>query len=172
MDIFYKIEVLQTLRTQCVQEGKTVICTLHEPDLAVKCCDRLVLVKGDRILACGDTGDIVQSSAIEELYGFSGRQFDPVMGLVEFPAAKGEDVFFAGAVENTVYLFRELNRRPKGFAAGVLHQNDLLFALGRAMGVSMVTQKPYLPVTSEQAEQAFSQAMDLSLIHISEPTRH
>lgn len=164
LDIFYKMEVLQTLRTQCVQEGKTVICTLHEPDLAVKCCDRLILVKGDRILACGDTGDIVQSSAIEELYGFSGRQFDPVMGLVEFPAAKGEDVFFAGADENTVYLFRELNRRQKGFAAGVLHQNDLLFALGRAMGVSMVTQKPYLPVTPEQSEQAFSQAMDYGLI--------
>ena len=37
LDIFYKMEVLQTLRTQCVREGKTVICTLHEPDLAVKC---------------------------------------------------------------------------------------------------------------------------------------
>ena len=86
------------------------------------------------------------------------------MGLVEFPAAKGEDVFFAGADENTVYLFRELNRRQKGFAAGVLHQNDLLFALGRAMGGSMVTQKPYLPVTPEQSEQAFSQAMDYGLI--------
>ncbi len=61
--------------------------------LRSKCCDRLVLVKGDRILACGDTGDIVQSSAIEELYGFSGRQFDPVMGLVEFPAAKGTTYF-------------------------------------------------------------------------------
>ena len=164
LDIFYKMEVLQTLRTQCVREGKTVICTLHEPDLAVKCCDRLVLVKGDRILACGDTGKIVQSSAMEELYGFSGRQFDPVLGLAEFPAAEGKDVFFAGSDENTVHLFRALNRMQKGFAAGVLHQNDLLFHLGKTMGVPMVTQKAYLPITLQQADLAFFRAADYEVI--------
>ena len=164
LDIFYKMEVLQTLRTQCVREGKTVICTLHEPDLAVKCCDRLVLVKGDRILACGDTGQIVQSRAMEELYGFSGRQFDPVLGLAEFPAAGGKDVFLAGAEEDTIHLFRALNRMQKGFAAGVLHQNDLLFALGRAMGIPVVSQKPYLPVEPAQADRAFSMAMGYDLI--------
>lgn len=164
LDIFYKMEGLQTLRTQCVREGKTVICTLHEPDLAVKCCDRLVLVKGDRILACGDTGQIVQSRAMEELYGFSGRQFDPVLGLAEFPAAGGKDVFLAGAEEDTIHLFRALNRMQKGFAAGVLHQNDLLFALGRAMGIPMVSQKPYLPVEPVQADRAFSMAMGYDLI--------
>lgn len=164
LDIFYKMEVLKTLRTQCVQEGKTVICTLHEPDLAIKCCDQLVLVKGDQIIACGETGQVVQSGAMERLYGFSSGGFDPVLGLAEFPAGSGKDVFFAGADEGTLSLFRQLVRMQKGFAAGVLHQNDLLWRIGQAMQVPMVGQQAYLPVSAEQAQQAFSLAAGYDVV--------
>lgn len=73
-------------------------------------------------------------------------------------------MFLAGAEEDTIHLFRALNRMQKGFAAGVLHQNDLLFALGRAMGIPVVSQKPYLPVEPAQADRAFSMAMGYDLI--------
>lgn len=158
LDIKYKLEVLTTLRTLCARDGKTVICTLHEPDLAVKCCDCLLLVQGSEILAWGMTEDVVESGALDRLYGLREHQFDPLVGSVEFSAPQGKDLFIIGSDKRTVPLFRRLAGNGFGFAAGVLHENDVSCHAARSMGAKVFSEEAYHPITDQTAEAAYQEA--------------
>jgi len=158
LDIKHKLDVLETLKSISVHEGKTVICTLHEPELAIKCCDYLVLVKDDRILACGQTDDVIATGKLDELYGFSGQLFDPRSGLVEFHSAASKDVFIIGTDDGTTSLLRRLNRQKTGFAAGVLHKNDLNYHIAKTMNAPLVAAEAFSEISADQIDQAFQMA--------------
>ena len=167
LDIRFKLEILGTLRQLCVQDGKTVICTLHEPELAVKCCDQLILVQDDRILACGPTEEILASGRLDTLYGLAGNPFGSAAGLYEFPAARSADIFIIGADEGTPALLRQLNRRQVGIAAGVWHRNDISYHIARTMGIRVVAVDAYAPVTERDANLAFDLASQYRQILVS-----
>lgn len=158
LDIRYKLELLESLRRQCVEGGRTILCTLHEPDLAVKCSDDLILMKGDSVLAAGPADEIVAGGYLDQLYGFSGRQFNAAAGLVEFPAASGSDYFLAGSGPETPGLMRALCRSRKGFGAGVLRQDGLAFHVAETMGAPVVS----VPAGAEIPEVLWEDAFQLA----------
>lgn len=168
LDIKYKIDVLTTLKKLCVNDRKTVICTLHEPDLAIKCCDYLVLVKDDKILSFGNTDEVVSSGKIDELYGFEHNQFSSEIGIVEFNAAKSKDIFIIGTDENTTAVFRSLNRQMVGFAAGVLHKNDVNYHIAKTMNIVTIATEAYSAITDADIDKAFEIAKHYDHIFVSD----
>ncbi len=167
LDIKHKLDVLHLLRGLCLREGKTIVCTLHEPDLAVKCCDWLVLVKDDRVLISDSTEKVLESGMLDTLYGFSAHQFNPDLGLVEFPNCSDKDVYIVGSDEHTAMLVRNLNKFSLGFGIGVLHQNDVIYSVACTMNAPAVSVKAYTPVTDEAVEEAFRQAKDYRFLVVS-----
>ncbi|MHB1485592.1 MAG: ABC transporter ATP-binding protein [Saccharofermentanales bacterium] len=168
LDIKYKMEILVTLRMLCINDGKTVICTLHEPELAMKCCDYLILVRDNQILAHGSTEDIIKSKMLNELYGFSANQFNNDIGMVEFCGVKDKDIFVIGTDRNTPALFRELNRKQIGFAAGVLHKNDVSYHIAKTMGTRIIGIDAYKTITDKEIDEAYSVASDYKKILVSD----
>lgn len=164
LDIKYKLDVLSTLKKLSIEEGKTVICTLHEPDLAIKCCDYLVLVKGNKVIASGKTDDIVKSGKLNELYGLDKHQFDAQMGTVEFVNKSGRDFFIVGSDEITTDIFRKIAGRMKGFGVGVLHENDVSFHIAKAMNAEVFSAKAYEAVSDKQIEEAYESAKNYKYI--------
>lgn len=154
LDIKHKLELLQALRTLCLQEGRTIICTLHEPDLAIKSCDDLVLVKEDRVLSAGTVEEVLGSGTLDTLYGFSGGQFNPLLGTVEFQNPPAREVFILGSDENTLAVMRELNKFSVGFGIGVLRQNEIAYHVASTMGAAAVAVPPFAPVTETALESA------------------
>ena len=65
LDIRYKIELLDILRTMAREKGTTIIMSLHEIDLAMKVSDELLCLDGEKITAYGTPEDILSSKAIE-----------------------------------------------------------------------------------------------------------
>lgn len=167
LDIKHKLEVLHLLRKLCLDQGRTIICTLHEPDLAVKCSDWLILVKGEEILLSGPTGMVQKSGKLGELYGFSGGEFNPELGLVEFPASPDKDVYIVGSDERTALLLRNLNKFYLGFGIGVLHKNDVIWHIAATMNAPVVSAAAYTPITDGEVEQAYRQAMEYRYIVVS-----
>lgn len=164
LDIKYKLDVLSTLKKLSIEEGKTVICTLHEPDLAIKCCDYLVLVKGNKIIASGKTDDIVKSGKLNELYGLDEYQFDAEIGTVEFVNKARKDFFIVGSDESTTNVFRKIAGRMKGFGVGVLHENDVSFHIAKAMNAEVFSAKAYDIVSDKQIEEAYESAKNYKYI--------
>ena len=168
LDIKHKLELLHALRTLCLQEGRTIICTLHEPDLAIKSCDDLVLVKEDRILSAGTVEEVLGSGTLDTLYGFSGGQFNPLLGTVEFQNPPDREVFILGSDENTLAVMRELNKFSVGFGIGVLRQNEIAYHVAATMGAAAVAVPPFAPVTETALESAAELAAGCQTVLLSD----
>ncbi|MGI5894028.1 MAG: ABC transporter ATP-binding protein [Candidatus Merdivicinus sp.] len=168
LDIKHKLDLLYLLRRLCLEEHRTILCTLHEPDLAIKCCDQLVLVKEDRVLAAGETEKIIASGLLDQLYGFSQHQFDPSLGTIEFPNLPGKDVFLIGSDSHTPMLLRNLNKFFRGIGMGILQENDIACHIASNMNIPVATVPPFAPVTDEDVDRAFETAVQYPIILLSD----
>ncbi len=126
LDIRYKIELLEILRTMARDQGTTVIMSLHEVDLAMKISDELLCLDGEKITAYGTPEEILSSNAIEKLYNIRSGSYNYLFGSVELPKPGGEPKVFvlAGNGRGTPF-FRALQKKGIPFAAGILFENDV-----------------------------------------------
>jgi iron complex transport system ATP-binding protein len=67
LDIAYQLEILQYLARQSM----TRVLVLHDINLALRFCDRLVLLKEGRCLASGPSAKLLTEAMIQELFGVS-----------------------------------------------------------------------------------------------------
>lgn len=68
LDVHYQVEVLRHVRDE-VSRGLGALVVLHDLNLAVRACDRLVLIAGGRLVAAGPPGEVVDEALIERVYG-------------------------------------------------------------------------------------------------------
>lgn len=68
LDPVYEAVVLQLCR-MLAQGGRTVLLSLHDLELAARCCDRLLLVGGGRLLGQGTPGEVLERTLLERAYG-------------------------------------------------------------------------------------------------------
>ena len=64
LDVRYKVELMRRLRAF---DG-TVIMTIHDLNLAARCCDWIYLMKDGRIRAGGVPGDVLSEELLEEVF--------------------------------------------------------------------------------------------------------
>ena len=67
LDIKNKSRLLAILR-ELVAEGKTIVFTTHEPDVAAMIADSVVMVKGGRVLHSGRVAEVMTSANLTEVY--------------------------------------------------------------------------------------------------------
>jgi iron complex transport system ATP-binding protein len=67
LDPQHQLHVLDLFRSRA-NEGSTVIATLHDPTLAARFADRVVLLFGDGCWRAGPTREILNGDALSELY--------------------------------------------------------------------------------------------------------
>jgi len=90
LDVNHQLEVLDLLGELNREHGLSVLLAMHDLNLAVRCCDRLIVMEAGRIAAAEPVGRILESEVIERVFrvrmsvhpeGASGRP------LCEFHAA-------------------------------------------------------------------------------------
>lgn len=69
LDIRWKAEFLEALKSLAREQGKTVVLTLHEPDLARLVSDRIACIKDGRLDRVGTPEEVFSDGYIAELYG-------------------------------------------------------------------------------------------------------
>ena len=74
LDIGRQIEALDLMRSLC-NRGLTVGVALHDLNLAVQYCDRLILLCGGGIAAEGSPAEVVTEGNIRAVYGAGSRVF-------------------------------------------------------------------------------------------------
>ncbi|PKL47584.1 MAG: ABC transporter ATP-binding protein [Candidatus Riflebacteria bacterium HGW-Riflebacteria-2] len=67
LDIKNKSRLLAILR-ELVAEGKTIIFTTHEPDVAAMIATSVVMVKGGRVLHAGPVNEVMTGANLTEVY--------------------------------------------------------------------------------------------------------
>ena len=69
LDINHQVEILNLVKSLCLEQSLTVIVALHDLNLAAQYCDWMVMLNGGKIYAEGTPNDILTAQNIKEVYG-------------------------------------------------------------------------------------------------------
>ncbi|MBS0394618.1 MAG: ABC transporter ATP-binding protein [Proteobacteria bacterium] len=67
LDPHHQLDVLKLLRARA-DSGRAVVATLHDPALAARFADQVLLLYGDGRWSCGDTATTLSAAALTEIY--------------------------------------------------------------------------------------------------------
>lgn len=73
LDMYYARELMRSLRSVADENGKTVVIVLHDINQASAHADRIVAMRGGRIVADGTPADIFTPDTLEAIFGFRMR---------------------------------------------------------------------------------------------------
>ncbi|HSX76089.1 MAG TPA: ATP-binding cassette domain-containing protein, partial [Shinella sp.] len=73
LDMYYARELMRALRGIADGDGKTVVIVLHDINQASAHADRIVAMKGGRIVADGAPAEILTPQTLEAVFGFRMR---------------------------------------------------------------------------------------------------
>jgi iron complex transport system ATP-binding protein len=68
LDMKHSVQIMKILRRLVDELGKTVIIVLHDINFASVYSDRIVAMKDGKVVKEGETREIIQSSALKEIY--------------------------------------------------------------------------------------------------------
>ena len=78
LDIAHQVEVLALIQRLSRERGLTVIAVLHDINMAARYCDRLVALRGGKMIAEGAPDAIMQAEVLGAIYGIP-------MGILPHP---------------------------------------------------------------------------------------
>ena len=155
LDIRYKLELLDILKRMAKEKGITVLMSLHEIDLAQKCADRIVCVRGEEIMAYGTPEEVFYEETIEKLYDLDNGSYNPLSGSLELKKTEGEpEVFVISSGGNGTPIYRKLQREGRPFAAGILYTNDVDYQAARVLASKIITEEPFEEISDNTYKNA------------------
>lgn len=80
LDIRWKAEFLEALRELATGKGKTVLLTLHEPELARLVSDRVACIREGRLDRLGTPGEVFEGQYIAHLFGLEQDLYEKWFG--------------------------------------------------------------------------------------------
>ncbi len=83
LDLSHQVEILGLLKRLQAERGLTTVLVSHDLNAAIESSDRLLLLKGGKVLTTGPPKEVMQPEILEEAYGCSiWIGTDPVTGKV------------------------------------------------------------------------------------------
>lgn len=158
LDVKHRLEVMEILRELTKEKGITVILSLHEIDLALKSCETALLVKNGKILAYGPPEVVLDEEMVTTLYDIDSAHFSLCLGGMELVNNGGPMVYVLAGAGSGAPLYRFLNKCGFSIMTGVLHENDVDYHVGKALGARVIGEKAF----EEISDRSFSKAALLS----------
>jgi iron complex transport system ATP-binding protein len=69
LDINYQVEILDLIYRLCLEQNLIILLALHDLNLAVQYCNRLIILHNGKIHSQGDPRDVINSRTIKEVFG-------------------------------------------------------------------------------------------------------
>ena len=151
LDVRHKVEVMGILNKLARERGLTVILALHDVDIALKCCQFVMLVKDGAVIAQGKPEDVIGGETISRLYDIDGAFFDALTGSLEVRNARPPDIYVASGAGTGAAVYRLLSRMGLGIATGILGTHDVDCRTAEAMGLTVVSELPFEPISDRSA---------------------
>lgn len=161
LDVSYQLKLFDFLR-ELNKEGLTILCVIHDLNLALLYFDELIMLSEGEIVASGKSDKVLTPERIEATYGIrayihrhAGRTF-----LTFSPKLRGkrkEKIHLICGGGSGSFLMRELAERGFSISLGVVNALDSDEVLGRELGLTMAVEAPFSSIT----EEAFKHNLEL-----------
>jgi iron complex transport system ATP-binding protein len=110
LDLPRRVEIMHILRGLARDEGRTVLLSTHDLDLALRNADKVWLMDMDGSLCLGAPEDLVLSGAFARTFRGAGVTFDPYSGSFQVQGNEGGEVDLEGEGLPAVWTQRALER--------------------------------------------------------------
>jgi iron complex transport system ATP-binding protein len=153
LDVSHQLRLFDLLK-ELNSEGLTVLCILHDLNLAIHYFDKLLVLSDGEVAAFGPPDEVLRPEIVEAVYGVraylhrhAGRTY-----LTFSPRLRGERlgrVHLVCGGGTGAGLMRELVDAGYDVSAGVLNALDTDEETGRELGLPMAVEAPFSPVGDE-----------------------
>ncbi|UNC92502.1 heme ABC transporter ATP-binding protein [Candidatus Contubernalis alkaliaceticus] len=161
LDISYQTEIFDLMRELNRKKNMTVIAVLHDLNLASQYCDYLILLKAGKIFNIGTPSNVMTVENIQEVYGtkviISEHPINgtPYISLLpkrssadnNVPPKKIHIIGGGGSANPLTKLFYYLGHH---ISLGVLNGRDTDCETARNLGLKIVEELPFSPVSQEK----------------------
>jgi len=80
LDIAHQYELMELLR-EFHEQGKTLVCVLHDLNQAARYADHLIVMQGGKLVTSGPPTEVVTEGLVEQVFGLRSKVMpDPVTG--------------------------------------------------------------------------------------------
>lgn len=76
LDLNHQIATLELLTRRAREDGIALALVLHDPNLALRYCDQVVLLYGDSRHLAGPAADLLEAATLSDLYGHPLRRVE------------------------------------------------------------------------------------------------
>ncbi len=152
LDVSFQLKLFDFLK-KLNKEGMTIICVVHDLNLALSYFEKTLLLHKGRVVAEGPTEEVLQPTLIEKTYGIKaalhkhfGKSF---LTFFSPPAAvpqRGRVHLICGGGTGS-FLMRELTEAGFLVTAGVVNALDTDEFTGRELGVTMAVEAPFSSIS-------------------------
>lgn len=92
LDLYYQMDILRQLK-QLAAQGYLVMVVLHNIELAVRYCSRLLMLKEGRIVQQGSTNEVFTEQTVQDVFGLQAKVYaDPYSGYLRMSILDEEEV--------------------------------------------------------------------------------
>jgi len=153
LDVSHQLRLFDLLK-ELNGEGLSVLCILHDLNLAIHYFDKLLVLSEGEVAAFGPPDEVLRPEIVEAVYGVraylhkhAGRTY-----LTFSPRLRGDRLGHVHLVcggGTGAGLMRELVDAGYDVSAGVLNALDTDEETGSELGLSMAVEAPFSPVGDE-----------------------
>jgi len=155
LDLHYQLEVVELLQRLNRERGITVMAVMHDLNLATLLGERFILMQQERIYAMGTAEEVLTAQNIQQVYGvpvvvtrhpLNGK---PIVLLSERRIAPSAGVrvhvVCGGGTGSEVLAL--LTAAGCQVSAGALNRGDSDFEAAELLGVTVVEEQPFMPIS-------------------------
>lgn len=158
LDIRYKLEILDKMRSLNEQQGLTIVAVLHELELAAEYCRRLLLLNKGVIVASGSPAEVLTQQNLAEVFGITtlGRagigvnKYQLATGVTESRRAR---IHVVGGGGSAAGLIQSLALAGYSLSLGAVNQEDADWEIGVWLGIPLAQEIPFAPLSAEVRRQ-------------------
>ncbi len=164
LDLGYQVELLELLQSLNRRERLTVVVVMHDLNLASRYCRKLFLLYRGRIYAGGNPEEVLTREHILEVYRtevlIEPHPLDGKPQVIPVSTAAAainknfqKRVHLIGGGGSATPLIKELFVKGLTLSAGVLSVGDSDWATARRLGLLMVEEAPFSPISPQRHRQ-------------------
>ncbi|MHB8124713.1 MAG: hypothetical protein ACYDEJ_03555 [Desulfitobacteriaceae bacterium] len=122
------------------------------------------MVKNGKILAFGPPEEILSEEMVADLYGIDSANFSNCLGGVELRNSGGARCFVLAGAGTGTPIYRLLNKHGFSIVTGVIHENDIDYYVGKAIGATVISEKPFEEINKSSINRAISSSAQAECI--------
>ena len=153
LDVSHQLRLFDLLK-ELNREGLSVLCILHDLNLAIHYFDKLLVLSDGEVAAYGPSDEVLRPEIVEAVYGVraylhrhAGRTYLTFSPRLR-PERRGRVHLVCGGGTGAG-LMRELVDAGYDVSAGVLNALDTDEETGRELGLPMAVEAPFSPIGEE-----------------------